>query len=385
MLPAAAFCLLLAAADTVRWLAGMETQARGRTEPAADGSAGVGELDLRGQLGVSTQGPDGATALTWAPTLLIRRAAFGAPAGSGNASRQAGRLELQTRPAPATRLASRMLIDWGLTDFSPLSGQVTTPGSTLLPPQRFVRTLGLEMMLDLTHAFSPRMRLSVSGGLQRSGGVGHDAVSVLPFQVGPQATASLAWAADRLNSVTLTASGSESRFSIGRTSVLSNLEAGWTLRALPHLLCDASTGLTVVHSFGQGTSSSGAYGAGALGAAWELPVAPARALRTSLRLRLLPGLDPFTALASQTVRGEGGVEWSQGRLRLGVTAWQGHVVSGAGAGADDVRFEARASWLAARGFDLYAGMSAAWTNQLPFAGWQAQALLGLRWADRGSF
>jgi hypothetical protein len=385
MLPAAAFCLLLAAADTVRWLAGMETQARGRTEPAADGSAGVGELDLRGQLGVSTQGPDGAMALTWSPTLLIRRAAFGAPTGGGNASRQAGRLELQTRLAPATRLASRMLIDWGLTDFSPLSGQVTTPGSTLLPPQRFVRTLGLEMMLDLTHAFSPRMRLSVSGGVQRSGGLGHDAVSVFPFQVGPQATASLAWAADRLNSVTLTASGSESRFSIGRTSVLSNLEAGWTLRALPHLLCDASTGLTVVHSFGQGASSSGAYGAGALGAAWELPVAPARALRTSLRFRLLPGLDPFTALASQTVRGEGGVEWTQGHLRLGVTAWQGHVVSGAGAGADEVRFEARASWLAARGFDLYAGMSAAWTNQLPFAGWQAQALLGLRWADRGSF
>jgi len=57
----------------------------------------------------------------------------------------------------------------------------------------------------------------------------------------------------------------------------------------------------------------------------------------------------------------------------------------AGAGADEVRLEARASWLAARGFNLYAGMSAAWTNQLPFAGWQAQALLGLRWADRGSF
>jgi hypothetical protein len=255
----------------------------------------------------------------------------------------------------------------------------------LLPPQRFVRTLGLEMMLDLTHAFSPSMRLSVSGGVQRSGGLGHEAVSVFPFQVGPQATASLAWAADRTNSITLTASGSESRFSIGRTSVLSNLEAGWTLRAFPHLLCDASSGLTVVHSFGQGASSTGTYGAGSVGAAWDLPVAPARALRTSLRFRLLPGLDPFTALASQTLRAEGGTEWTQGRLRLGVTAWQGHVISGAGAGADEARVEARASWLTARGFNLYGGMSAAWTNQLPFAGWQAQALLGLRWADRGSF
>jgi len=382
MLPAAAFSLLLAAPENVGWLAAMETQARGRTEPATEGSAGVGELDLRGQLGLSTQGPDGSAALTWSPTLLLRRAAFGAPAGSGNASRQAGRLELQTRLAPTTRLASRMLVDWGLTDFSPLSGQVTTtPASTLLPSQRFVRTLGLEMMLDLTHAFSPRTRLSVSGGVQRSGGEGHDAVTVYPFQVGPQATASLAWAADRVNSITLTASGSESRFSIGTTSVLSNLEAGWTLRALPHLLFDASAGLTGVYSFGQGASSSGVYGAGAVGAAWDLPV---RTVRTSLRLRLLPGLDPFTALASQTLRAEGAVEWTQGRLRLGVTVAQGHVVSGAGAGANELRLETRASWRAARGFDLYGGMSAAWTNQLPFAGWQAQALLGLRWADRGS-
>jgi len=363
----------------------METQARGRTEPAADGSAGIGELDLRGQLGLSTQGPDGAMALTWLPTLLLRQAVYGAPAESGNSSRQAGRLELQTRLAPATRLTSRMFIDWGLTDFSPLSGQVTTPGAALLPPQRFVHTLGLQMMLDLTHAFSPRTRLSVSGGVQRSGGFGHDAASVFPFQVGPQATASLAWAADRVNSITLTASGSESRFSIGRTSVLSNLEGGWTLRAFPKLLYDASTGLTVVHTFGQGGSSSGVYGAGGVGAAWDLPVAPARALRTSLRFRLLPVLDPFTALASQTLRAEGGAEWTQGRLRLGVTAWQGHVISGAGAGADEARLEVRASWMATRDFNLYSGMSAAWTNQLPFTGWQAQALLGLRWADRGSF
>jgi hypothetical protein len=279
-----------------------------------------------------------------------------------------------------------MLVDWGLTDFSPLSGQVTTtPGSTLLPPQRFVRTLGLEMMLDLAHAFSPRTQLSVAAGMQRSGGLGHDAVSVIPIQVGPQATASLVWAADRLNSITLSASGSESRFSIGRTSVLSNVLAGWTLRAFQHLVCDASTGLTVVHSFGQDASSTGIYGAGAVGAAWDLPLAPAQALRTSLRFRLMPGVDPFTAQAIQTVRTEGDAELREGRLRLGMTAVHGHVVGGASAGADEVRLETRASFPAAHGFDLYAGMSAAWTNQLPFAGWQGQALVGLRWAGRGSF
>jgi hypothetical protein len=95
-------------------------------------------------------------------------------------------------------------------------------------------------------------------------------------------------------------------------------------------------------------------------------------------------VDRFTALAIQTVRAEGSAELTEGRLRLGVTGWQGHVVSGPSAGADEARLEARSSWSVALSWSLDGAVSAAHTNQLPFAGWQAQALLGLRWADRGS-
>jgi hypothetical protein len=223
---AASFCLLLAAGETIRWNAGAETQARGRNEPTSDGRAGLGELDLHAQLGISAQDADGAAALTWLPSVLLRQALFGLPPENGNTTGQGGRLEFQTRPEPATRLLSRTTFDWHLTDFSPLSGQVTSPVVGLLPLQRFVRTLAIEMVLDLTHAFSRRLQLSVAAGLQRSGGIGHDAVQVLPFQVGPLATASLSWAADRANTVTLLASGSESRFSIGLTSALANFQAG---------------------------------------------------------------------------------------------------------------------------------------------------------------
>jgi hypothetical protein len=114
-------------------------------------------------------------------------------------------------------------------------------------------------------------------------------------------------------------------------------------------------------------------------------MAPQRALRSSLRLRLAPGVDRFTALATQTVRAEGGAELTEGRLRAEVIASQAHAVSGVGAGADDLRLDVRTSWILARGWSLDGGLGAARTNQLPFAGWQAQALLGLRWADRGSF
>jgi hypothetical protein len=384
---AASLGLLLASGETVRWNASVEAQARGRNEPAGAeaGRSGLGELDLHARLGLSTQGADGAAALTYLPSFLVSRVAFGVAGGAGNATRHVGRLELQTWLTPTTRLVSRTSLDWGLTDFSPLSGQVAPSVGGLLPTQRFVRTLGVETMLDLTHAFSRRLQLSVAAGLQRSGGVGHDAISVLPFQVGPQATASLSWAADRTSTITLLASASESRFSSGPTSVFSNLETGWTLRASSHTVLDAAAGLVLVRSSGPDFSSQGTYGSGALGAAWDLPMAPQRALRTSLRLRLVPGVDRFTAQSILAARAEGNAELTEGRLRLGAFGSEGHIISGTAVGADDLRLEARSSWAAAHGWAVEARMGAARTNQLLFTGWQFQALVGLYWADRGSF
>ena len=385
MLPAAVSLGLLLAAGEVRWAAGVQSEARGRSEPGGDSRTGVGELDLHAQLGLSSQGADGAAALTYTPSLLLRQVISGAPSGAGNATRQAGRLELQTRLTPSTRLSSRTVIDWGLTDFSPLSGQVAPVTVGLLPPQRFVRTLGVEMMLDLAHAFSRRLQLLVTAGMQRGGGLGHEAVSVLPMQVGLQGTASLTWAADRASTLTLRASAAENRFSIDRSSVLSDVSAGWTVRAAPHTLADAAAGLVFVRTAGEDVSSTGIYGSGTLGVGWDLPLTPQRALRSSVRLRLTPGVDRFTALAIQMVRAEGAVELAGSRLQVGISSSEGHAVGGVGAGADDFRLEGRTSWIALRGWSLEGALSAARTNQPPFAGWQAQALVGLRWADRGSF
>jgi hypothetical protein len=394
---AASLGLLLAAGETIQWNAGVESQALGRNEPTGDGRAGLGELDLNAQFGLSRRDADLAAALTYSPSVLLRQVVFGALAGTGNATRHIGRLELQTRLAPATRLTSRTALDWGLTDFSPLSGQLTPLVVGPLPTQRFVRTLGIETMLDLTHAFSRRLQLSAVAGLQRSGGVGHDATAILPFQVGPQATASLTWAADHTNTVTLLASASESRFSAtyipvsgrtsasGLTSVLSRLETGWTVRAGSHTVLDAAAGLALARSWGQDFTSRGTYGSGALGAVWDLPMAPQRALRTSAHVRLVPGVDRLTALAILVARAEGSAELTEGRLRLGASGSEGHVISGDAVGTDDLRLEVHSSWLAALNWAVEARMGAARTNQLPFTGWQFQALVGLHWTDRGSF
>ena len=382
----ASFGLLIAAGETVQWNAAFESQARGRDQPSSPGRAEVGELDLHARLGLSAQEPDGTVALTWLPSVLLTQAVSGTPTGTGgNATQQGVRLELQTRPEPPTRLAFRSGFDWGLTDFSPLSGQVTPPVVGLLPSQRFVRTLAVEMNVDLTHAFSRRLQLSAVAGFQRSGGIGHEAVAALPIQVGPLATASLAWRADRLNFLTLSATGSYSRFSNGVTSALADLQPGWRCRATSHTLLDAGAGLALLHSTGPDFSSSGAYGSGTLGVTWELPLAPQEGLRSSARLRLAPGVDRLTALASQTFRGEASAELTEGRLLLAVAGSQAHTIAGAGAGADDLRLEARSSWIFARNWVLDGGVRAARTNQLTFSGWQAEVLVGVRWADRGSF
>ena len=385
MILAAALGLLLAASETVGWEAAAETQERAREEPTADGRARYSELGLRAQLGLSAQGPDGRAALTYAPSLLFSQAISG-PAEPGTAARQSGRLMLETRLAPTTRLGWRTAVEWGLTDFSPLSGQLARPVVGQLPSQRFVRTLGIDTMLEFTHAFSRRVQLAVAGGMERGGGLGHDAVAALPIQVGPKANASLVWAADRTDSITLLWSGSRARFSIDRTTLFSDLQAGWTHRASPQTVFDAAGGLVFVQSSATDSPSiTGTYATGAAGVSWNLPVAPQRALRTSAHLRLLPGVDRFTALAIQTIRGEGTAELTEERLRLGAAASEARVISGVGEGADELRLEARSSWNAARGWSVEGGLGAAWTNQAPFVGWQVQGYLGLRWAAQGLF
>jgi hypothetical protein len=385
MLPALGIGLLLAASETTGWEAAVETQERAREQPTGDGRGRYGELALRAQLGVSAKGPDSRAVLTYSPSLLFNQAISG-PAEPGTAARQSGRLLLETRLAPATRVGWRTSLEWGLTDFSPLSGQLVRPIVGQLPSQRFVRTLGLETMLELTYAFSRRLQLAVAAGMERGGGLGHDAVAVLPIQVGPKANASLVWAADRRDSVTVLWSGSQARFSIDRSAVFSDLQAGWTHRSSAQTTFDAAGGLVFVESFAQDSpSTAGTYATGSAGVGWNVPIAPQRAVRTSLHVRLVPGVDRFTALAIQTVRGEGTAEVTEGRLRLGVAASEARVISGVSEGADELRLEARSSWRAARGWSVEGGLGAAWTNQAPFVGWQVQGYLGLRWAALGWF
>jgi len=372
--------LLFAAGEPIRWSAAVQTQLRARDEPSADNRAELGEIDLRGRFGLLADVAAGAAALTYTPRVLLQQVFSGSPMAGGNATQHGGQLQLETRLAPTTRLTSRTSVEWGRTDYSPLSG-TPIPGAVNLPSQRFVHTLGVDTMLDLAHAFSRRLRMSVGAGFRRSGGVGHDAIQILPYQVGPQATAALEWNVDRANALRVVANLAESRFAAQRFIVLSNFLAEWRLRASRQVVFDAAAGGA---HFRTSDAQIVSYPAGSLGLAWESPPRVSRALRASLRIRLSPGINPFTEQATEALRGEASSELSEGRLRIAVDGTGGYAVRGADRGARDYRLGVRALWGLTRAWSLEGGLRAAWTNQVPFRGWQGEPFIGLRWADVGA-
>ncbi len=389
MLAAATSLLcVLAAAGGFGWTASAGSRARGRTEPVGDARASLGEEELSGALGASLQAPDLTASINYASDLLLRKVFSGPSAEAGDALRQTGRFELGTRLAPATRLISLTGLDWGLTDFSPLSAPgpaLLLPGAlgnVLLPSQRFVRTLLIRTSLGLTQDISPRLQLAASAGFQRSGGEGHDAVLVIPFQRGPEAVASLRFFVDRFTTMSLLADASYSHFGFGRDSLLSNLAAAWTLRATREVLFNATAGAALVRSQGPDLARA-IYASGALGAAWNRQLSAQSVLRTSVQGRLLPGVDRLTALGSQALRGDAGLDLSLGKTRASLSGSAGRTVKGAQVGARTLRLELRIGRAVFREWDLEGGIAAAASNQAPFAGWQSQAFLGLRWSDGG--
>lgn len=373
----------LLAAEPLLWNAAVESQARSRTEVFDGAHSGLGEVELRGTLGLLADDPDGRTALQWAPELLLRKDTFGASPETGNTTQQAGRLELRRRLLPGTQLAFRAGLDWGWTDFSPLS---SAPAIGVgLPPTRFVRTLGLSSELELVQSFSGRLQLAVAASALRGGGVGHEAVQALPFQLEARAHAQLTWAADRQSSLSLLLGSGQSRFfSLRQIAVLSYAQASWAVRATRDLRLDAAAGLSVLRSFGDSGASQTTYPAGSLGAALEVPVGPRGALRGFLRGGLSPSIDGLTALGTETARLEGGAAASSGALTVHLDASRGYAVSGAFQGTDSLRFEGSAAFAASREWAVEGGAGAARTNQLPFAGWQSQLFVRLRWGAAGS-
>jgi hypothetical protein len=376
----AAVLALLVAADSLRWRAEIVSEGRARNEPGPGEHAEVGEMELRARLGLVALDAPELAELTYAPRVLLQRTFFGSSLATGNATQQAGQLRLGARLAPTTVLSWYTTAEWGMVDYSPLSG-APIPGAVSLPSQRFVSTLALETMLDLSHRFSSRLRFSTRAGFRRSGGLGYDAVRVLPREMGPAAIARLEWDATRTSLLSVDADVAEHRFSARQFSALSSVLGAWTVHTSRQVVVEAAGGGAVFRSLdGRFTE----YPAAVLGVAVENHPREDRVVRGSVRARLVPAINSFVEQVTETLRGEATAALSDGRFRILVEGSSGYAVRGADRGARDVRFGARSDWALTRTWSIEGGLRTAWTNQTVFRGWQSEAFIGLRFGDAGA-
>ena len=371
--------LLVVIAAPVRWSTTVESDARARDEPGAGEHANLAEVDLAGRFEVRATGSAGVAMLMYAPEVVYRETLSGVPLTAGNATRHAGELRLETPLTDATRLVSRGYGQWGFTDYSPLSG-TSIPNVVRLPSTQLVHTLEVNGSVGVEHAFDGRTRLSITAGFRRYGGVGHEAVQVLPNYTGPEAAAVLGWQVDRRNSVHVSGTVAQYRFVDQHRLMMSNALAFWRGVASRGLTVEAAGGAAVFAGSGVEQVS---YPAGNAGVLWRSP-SPALSLSTSLRAGLFPGVDPVARAATETLRSEANAELSGGRLRVRLEGTGASAVRGANRGAREIRLGLRSLYQFARTWSFDAGVRAAWTNQVPYDGWQSEASIGVRWSDEGS-
>ena len=397
--------LLVAAGDPSGWIASVQSTVRGASEPPyaqPDGARTLGgEAELAGRFGLSLQDAPVSASVLYRPKFLLRRAVTGELSGAPDSTHQAGDIEFGTRLARKTHVAVYVRGDWGLTDFSPLS-RIAFPGDSppptgqptpapvpvngtgsLVPSARFVHTLDLDGGLGFAHQFSRGLELSLGAGFHRNGGFGHDDVQLLPLQSGPEAMAGLGWTLDPENTLSLRATATQNRFSADRSSLLSDLKAGWMLRPTREWRLEASAGAAFVRTEEAGLRTDETQLSGALRVRWAPPNGRARRLGASLGVSLVPATDPFTGQAMQTVRSDCEFEASRREWLFAVTGSAGRVLSGPAARAHDFAVGTRASWAFASAWTLESGVGAGHTNQAPIAGWRSEIWMGLRWSGGG--
>lgn len=197
----------------------------GATVAGQDPRAGVLAVDLNGR----TSGPDAALLFGILPSAVFAH---------DNQFFARGYLELDLRMGGNGTLRLRQRGGYGTVDLSPvgLAPSVqpgTTPDVSLnLPPgSRFVFVQESSSALELEMQATRRLRVLASGSWNVSGGADHDAGLVLPLSRGPQARASLEWAATRLDFLRLETSGFDTRYGNGNRASVANVTGGW--RTLP--------------------------------------------------------------------------------------------------------------------------------------------------------
>lgn len=122
-------------------------------------------------------------------------------------------------------------IDLSPTGLAPATVQGAPPPTPVsLSASRFVRVQESNSSLELDVLATRRLRVLASAGWNVSGGANHDAIVSMPLSRGPEARAFLEWAATRLDTLRLEATGVDTRYSradLATRISIATLTAGW--------------------------------------------------------------------------------------------------------------------------------------------------------------
>jgi hypothetical protein len=225
----------------------------GATVAGQDPRAAAVALELNGR----TSGPDASLLFGVLPSGVLSQE---------NQLFARGYLEVDLRIGTSGALRMRQRGGYGSVDLSPIglaaaSAPGTPPPTTVQAPPaaRFVRVQESNSSLELDLFATRRLRVLASAAWNVAGGANHEAVLSMPLSRGPEARAFLEWAATRLDTLRLEATGIDTRYSGSNRDTrvsIATLTAGW--RTVP----SRGAELSFAAGAGVGRASSSATFAG---------------------------------------------------------------------------------------------------------------------------
>jgi hypothetical protein len=347
-----------------------------------DPRANTGTMLVDGTLGVRVKADEVSFNAVYNPRVIETPP----PEGSGLAAIHGVLASIDYQLSREGKIQLQELGSFGRNDFSLLVSKTNLSGALKfidprLPTKALLVIVDSDTTLRLDQQFTRRVRMSAMIGFLLYGGADKLAQLYIPLQRGPHGSAELSWLMAPKDRLSLTATGSQTRFADGSTTILAGLLAGWAHEFNDRTAAELSAG----SGFDQ---TNGRY-AGHSATPWPWVTAGIRhtipvktgGISGRAAVGLTPQIDRTSGNVYELASGALQLAWTVNRdLRFSAQANYGRALSGPTVvGSEVVTSEGSASFRIGDGASLGAGIRTAWQRvPPPLPGTLAQP--GFQWA-----
>jgi hypothetical protein len=247
---------------------------------------------------------------------LVAAALAGAPAGG----------TVPTQPGPGQTGTGQPVTGSSPTGQTGAEGNVNTTGRPIPVSLIYLAsTTSVGFETALTHL----LKLSLTSSYFLTGGADAPARLFLPLQRGVSVTSSLGWAASHDDTLSMTLTGSGSRFSDRSESGTASLQLGWRRNLDPQTGFDAGLGMGVGVSNGAQTTPVAPFPVASAGLTHTVPLQGGASVSGAVHATMVPAIDPLTGGVYELFFGNADASWTPGReLRFNARFGIGHALSG---------------------------------------------------------